>query len=188
MIKRFFGQYITYSKYIFKFWVTQISLSAFGLITVFATVALGGNAAVLGATILSISFFSFLLYDFMYFYGLQVSINPDNRVTFFKNNKGFTVLLLSYLPTFVIISFVITFYFIDSGGSGYVISKAILTLTNGMYNGVWYLLSEYISEPVISVLILLPATLACSLGYYLGSRDLPIRKILGIPIKPPKRK
>lgn len=192
-MKNFFSLYVTYSKYIFKFWVTQISMSAFGLLVSMASIATISNPTdskwmVICSAVFAIGFLSFLLYDMMFMRGL----NDSPLLKKYDNNEkpniwlGLKIALLSYAPTILITLIAIIFYIIDIKPV-YIVSKSILLFViHGTYNGFFWLLSDTIPEVMILILSLFPAIISCTLGYYLGLKDLPIRKILGIPIKPPK--
>ena len=184
-MKKFFEQYITYSKYIFKFWVNQITMSIFGLIVSLAAAATNNNWLVIGAVLFSVGFFSFLLYDMMFFKGLEDSVR--NRDSFQPNKwEGLKIGLLSYAPTLLIGLLAIILFVCGTANAYNIIKFIIFFVISGSYNGVLWLLTDYLSDPIIIALSFIPALVATTLGYYLGLKDRPIRKILGIPVKPPK--
>jgi len=187
VLKSFFGLYITYSKYIFKFWVTQITMSAFGLFVSMAAIASQSIPFIIGSAIFAIAFFCFLLYDMMFFYGLKKSVRYDERIYFLRKNDGLKIALISYAPT-VLIALLTVLFYIFQAAVPYAIAKGIIIIIHGTYNSTWYLLADIMAEPLIAILILIPGIMSCTLGYYLGLKDMPIRKLLGIPVKPPKNK
>jgi len=179
--------YITYSKYIYKFVVTQITMSVFGLIVSLAT-SMTYNPTVMKIGIMfSVGFFVFLLYDTMYIHGLDDSVKRTKEGQKTNKLEGLKIALLSYAPTILIV-LLFEFFFIFGLGDANAIITIILMIIHGTYSGFWFLISNEIYKPLIPVLTLLPGIIACTLGYYLGLKELPIRKILGIPIKPPKNK
>jgi hypothetical protein len=184
-MKKFFEQYITYSKYIFKFWVNQISMSVFGIIVSLAATINGNSLVVIGSILFSVGFLCFLLYDMMFMKGLEDSVR--NRDAFQPNKwEGLKIGLLSYAPT-LLIGLIAIILFACNAATVYTIFKLILIFgVSGTYNGFFWLMTPYISEPIIIILTFVPALAATTLGYYLGLKDKPIRKILGIPVKPPK--
>ncbi|PKM62774.1 MAG: hypothetical protein CVU97_03735 [Firmicutes bacterium HGW-Firmicutes-21] len=190
-MSKFFQLYITYSKFIFKFWVTQITMSAFGLFVSLATIATNPEenntyGLVVASAVFAIGFLSFLLYDMMFMHGLNHSVGVVKRGFVPNKLEGLKIALLAYAPTILIITLAIVFFLLDIS-AGYAVIKVVLVIIiHGTYNGFWWLLSNHVYDPLIAILTLVPGITACTLGYYLGLRDMPIRKLLGIPIKPPK--
>ena len=183
-MRAFFSQYITYSKYIFKFWVTQIAMSAFGLLVSLATISTEANWMVIISSLFAIGFLCFLLYDMMFMYGLKHSVNKQDFVP--NKLEGLKIAFLSYLPTAFLVFLAVLFYIFGLHSVYSIIKIVLIVIINGTYNGFWWLLSGVVYDPLIAIFTLLPGTVACTLGYYLGLRDLPIRKLLGIPVNPPK--
>lgn len=183
-MKKFFNLYVTYSKYVFKFWVNQVSMSIFGVIVSLAAVATGNTAVVIGSMVFSIGFFVFLQYDMMFMKGLEDSVR--NRESFQPNQlEGLKIGLLSYAPTFLFALILIIVYF--CGFEAYAIFKFIfIFFFHGSYNGTFWLLGNMIPDPIVIVLTFIPGLAATTLGYFLGLRDKPFRSFFGIPVKPTK--
>lgn len=185
-MKKFFQLYITHSRYIFKFWTTQVSMGVFGLIIFLAAMVSGNTVMKVGGAIFSIGFFLFLLYDIFFQYGLK------NSVKFAAGEKvdrweGLKISLLSYAPTLLVFILSVVFVILKVE-IGYAITNGILFFLLGSYNCVWDLISSGFShyQLVFQGLCFLPAIIACTLGYQLGIREKPLRKIVGIPIPAPK--
>jgi len=185
-LKKFFGLYITHSKYIFKFWVTQVTMSAFGLFIGFPSIATEKNWLIVISSIFAIAFLVFLLYDMMFMYGLSESVRvyKDGRTP--DKLKGLKIAMLSYAPTILIITlYIISILF--NLQIVFIITQSIMHFViHGTYFLFFYILADSIPLTLIAIITLIPGIAACTLGYYLGEKDLPIRKLLGIPVKPPK--
>lgn len=178
--------YITYSKYIFKFIVTQVTMSVFGLLISVASFVTYNMTVIIIGMLFAIGFFMFLLYDTFFMKGLDDSVKRTSEGQKKDKLEGMKIALLSYAPIIIIVVLYVLFFFIGLGDVNAIIT-IILSLIHGTYVGLWYILKDiHVYDPLIPILTLIPGIAACTLGYYLGLRELPIRKILGIPIKPPK--
>lgn len=184
-MKKFFQLYITYSKYIFKFLTTQVSMGVMGIIVGLSAIVMKSTAFTVIASVFTIGFLLFLIYDFMFMHGLNDSVRYESGNAERDKWEGLKVALLSYAPTILVVLLTIIFVLCKIE-IGYTITNTILLFLLGSYFGLFDLLSENMNPQVLQVLCLLPAIIACTLGYYLGLKDKPIRKLLGIPIKPPK--
>jgi hypothetical protein len=159
-------------------------MSVFGVFIGIAAAVTNNTLVLIGSMVFSIGFLVFLQYDIMFMKGLQDSVR--NRDGFRPNKlEGLKLGLLSYAPTllFALISIIVYFCAFDA----FAIFKFVFTfLLHGSYNGTFYLLSDFISDPVLIGLTFVPVLAATTLGYILGLKDKPLRTFFGIPVKPPK--
>lgn len=184
-MKKFFNLYITYSKYVFKFWVNQVTMSVFGVILSAAALETESDILQIGAMLFSIGFLVFLQYDMMFIKGFEDSVR--NRESFKPNKwEGLKIGLLSYAPTMLFALLIIIMYLCGAAGA-YSILKLIYTfLLHGSYNVFLWYFADVLPDPVLILLTFVPVLVATTLGYYLGLKDMPIRKIFGIPVSPTK--
>jgi len=180
-MKKFFNLYVKYSKYIFKFWVNQVTMSVFGVILSLAAIATGNTGLVIGSIVFSIGFFVFLQYDIMFTKGFEDSVRNHDA---FQPNKweGLIIGLLAYAPTLLFAVIAMVAYFCNAAVFFSIIKFVYIFLLHGSYNGFFWLLAEHLTDPVLFILSFAPILTATTLGYYLGLKDMPIRKILGIPV------
>jgi len=185
-LKDFFKLYITHSNYIFKFWTTQVSMSVFGIIVSFATFASGSVTLRIIGAVFSIAFFIFLMYDMMFNYGFLNSVKYAKDKDTVNPWEGLKIAALSYAPTMLFTLIYIILDLIDLDNAAGII-KIILFFLFGSYDGILLFINnnEYLNM-IIPILLLIPGLAACTLGFQLGIRDKPIRKMLGINISPPK--
>lgn len=187
MIKKFFGSYIVYSKYIFKFWVTQVAMGAFGIIISMSAIALQNNVFTICASLLCVSFICFLMYDFMFDYGFKESVIRTSEGQ--KKNlwKGLKISLLSVLPTALIILFAFICNIINFE-IGSKIFVTILYIIQGIYTSTVLVLGDSINLLALYAILLLPSVISCTLAYYIGASGKTLRQILGLKVKPTKEK
>lgn len=188
-ISKIFSPYLIYSSHIFKFMVNQVTMSALGLI-VFVGYILTKDVPLLQAIIALFPpcFFCFLLYDAMFEFGHKDSVSIASNKIKFDKLFGAKIFFFSYLPSLIIIVINIIFALapIDPSVTG--ITLIIYYILNASNLGIISLTSSFLHVCITMVLMCFPPLISCTLGYYLGATDLPIRKILGIPIKNPEEK
>jgi len=180
---RIFAPYNTYSAHIFKFWVNQITMSALGLLVAFA-VNLTDGIILLQIVLASfpIGFMCFLVYDYMFQFGQKDSVSIQAGRIDFDKLFGLKIYAYAYAPTFLFI--LLTLIFTVCGVADVPAITAVLYYLLNAYNlGFFWIIGSALPQYVTMLIMMIPVGVATFLGYYLGAKDKPILKMLGINIK-----
>ncbi len=186
LISKIISPYLTYSAHIFKFIVNQVTMSALGLIVFVAYLAVR-DIPVLNIIIglFPAGFFWFLIYDAMFEFGHKDSVSIEAGKIKFDKMFGAKIFFFSYLPSLILILINIIISLFGANANG--VTAIAYYILNAFNFGLVSLMNEIFKSTCITMVILcIPPLVFCTLGYYLGARDMPIRKILGIPIKNPE--
>ncbi len=185
-MKKFFSQN---SEAITKFVTNQIVMSILGIMVGLAVLsAEGGDTN--GISLLSgiagafcVGFLCFLQYDNMFFAGERDAIKAKGEGSNPKHFKGFLIALLSYAPTILVGVITVAIKLIGSEDSA-AVSLIVYYAFQGSFIP-FYAIQNFVGIIGYVLVCLLPSFLSAGLGFYMGSKDLPIRKALGFKIKPP---
>ena len=187
MLKKFFSEN---SRYILKFLINQIVMSFLGLCIGLPTILLNVLPVSIIGCVFSVAMLCFLQYDFLFHLGEKHCYLPDDQEKP-KNNLGLKIALWGSLPTFVVIAVGLAFRLLIEKIT--VVPLFIYYGLNGTYVQLYALINSGVSQipdPVLSgcimwgfcLLFTVPAIVSSWLGYYLGSKDKPLRTVFGIKV------
>ncbi len=172
-----------------KMIINQIGITFFGLVLAFATST--NETLLLITSIFSICFYLFLLYTMTWEAGAKDKIRVDAGRS---ERKPFTGALISLcansLNILMGIVLCLTNLFISAGDTSSFafhvnqVFNIAARFLEGMYLGIIVLFSPY--NPIIFLLIPLPAILVCGLAYWVGLHDFKFTSFLGINTKAKK--
>lgn len=186
MLKRLFQPYVDYSAYIFKFWVNQITMSAMGLLVCVAvSLTEGVLIAQICLALFPVGFMFFLIYDYMFQFGHKHSVSIEAGHMEFDKLFGLKIYALAYAPTLLLILLTAIFSIFGVPNAP-AITSTIYYLLNAYNLGFFWVFGS-IPVYVNMIIFALPPMIACTLGYYLGCKDKPISRMLGIKVKNPKK-
>lgn len=186
MLKKLFQPYVDYSAYIFKFWVNQITMSAMGLLVCAAVFLTEGVLiAQICLALFPVGFMFFLIYDYMFQFGHKHSVSIEAGHMEFDKLFGLKIYALAYSPTLLLILLTVIFSIFGVPNAP-AITSTIYYLLNAFNLGFFWILDS-VPVYVNMIIFALPPMIACTLGYYLGCKDKPISKMLGIKVKNSKK-
>lgn len=162
---------------IFKMIVNQIGMTMFGLMLSMATYQ--NDQLLLLTCLFSIGFYMVLLYTMSWDCGLREKVRVDGKRMKYQPLKGLWMSLCANVLNIILaICVIVSYYSLTDFATGqpegaytvYYISKMIAVVIQGMYNGLVQLYSPY--NPIIFILIVIPALVSSTLGYYLGLKNV----------------
>ncbi|MDD6800014.1 MAG: hypothetical protein PUE85_06335 [Firmicutes bacterium] len=166
---------------IFRMIVNQIGMTMFGLMLSMATIQ--NDTLLLITSLFSIVFYMALLYTMTWDCGLKEKVRVDAKRLKYSPLKGLWMsLCANSLNVLIGIFAVVSRFFVtdfanqlpEAAFNAYYIARSIAIFTQGMYSGLIALYAPY--NPFALVLIVIPALVSCTVGYYFGLRDI---RILG---------
>ena len=169
--------------------LNQVGAAVMGLLITAA--ASSNDKLMLGASVFSTIFYLVLLYCVIWERGGKERIRIDGGRAAWKPLYGLYMGLLANIPNFLLAVLVLIgkiFGTVDGpfgyewAGNLYAIANVITRLWNAMYLGLIQTYSPY--NPIIHFLDILPALAVCTLGYYLGLKNMRLFSIFDL--KPPK--
>ena len=169
--------------------LNQFGAAVMGLLITAA--AASNDKLMLGASVFSTIFYLVLLYCVIWERGGKERIRIDGGRAAWKPLYGLYMGLLANIPNFLLAVLVLIgkiFGTVDGpfgyewAGNLYAIANVITRLWNAMYLGLIQTYSPY--NPIIHFLDILPALAVCTLGYYLGLKNMRLFSIFDL--KPPK--
>ena len=169
--------------------LNQFGAAVMGLLITAA--ASSNDKLMLGASVFSTIFYLVLLYCVIWERGGKERIRIDGGRAAWKPLYGLYMGLLANIPNFLLAVLVLIgkiFGTVDGpfgyewAGNLYAIANVITRLWNAMYLGLIQTYSPY--NPIIHFLDILPALAVCTLGYYLGLKNMRLFSIFDL--KPPK--
>ena len=183
--------YLDNMKMINKCWVNQIAISVFGLFVTFPvsqiSVKFGlGDFPVLLASIFSVCFYLFLIYDAFWEFGgnCQNKQSTKYRTPIDCLKMG----IFAYLPTLILISIAAFFFLLKhftgeewAGSAATVIDVFVSLILRGMYLGIKYFVTDR-DNPIIylqyliNYLSLIPMPLICYIAFKNGQNNIRIIK------------
>ena len=96
--------------------------------------------------------------------------------------KGFKIALIAYIPVFIVGIIVIIFHIVNPE------IQAVPLLLYYFFQGSYlplYALQQYVGIVGYVLITLIPAIVASTLGYAIGSKDKTLRGMMGMNVKPP---
>lgn len=164
--------------------LNQFGSAIMGLV-LSAAVGMSNNRwLIIGATLFTIGFYMIVQYTSLWDAGARDIIRVEGKRLAYRPYAGFVMSLFSCIPNFVIGILVVvgTVFGSSSGSFGYewagnmcTIAKSIALFWESMYNGLIQLYSP--NNPLIYILIPIPAMLAAGIGYYAGMKNFKIIRI-----------
>lgn len=192
-MKRFFERY-SYS--ITKMFLNQFAIGLFGAVLAFATSNISDTFLSV-TSVAAIIFYLFLLYTVIWEVGSKDRISCDSGKLESRPYMGFVLSLIANIPNFLIATVYTVCWFISRGAEGIATNVGgfmrILTLVlHGMYYGLMTVLSfgtRVNHEGVIVpnelfncwwayFVIIIPSVLLCGIGYFLGTRNYHLTKMM----------
>lgn len=191
---RFFREH---SYEIVKLFLTQVAIAVLGLVLSFSTSS--SSMLFLVSSIFASFFFVCLLYSEGWELGAKDRPRITNNRMVFDPYKGVKFSFFSNLLNFILVFILFISYFLGSKsgagielfGSIYAIDLYIQRTLSAMYmginsyfapytisEGVKYITSDTIYQPVFYLISIVPSIIAVGLGYYMGAND---RKLLTSP-------
>lgn len=169
--------------------LNQFGAAVMGLLITAA--AASNDKLMLGASVFSTIFYLVLLYCVIWERGGKERIRIDGGRAAWKPLYGLYMGLFANIPNFLLAVLVLIgkiFGTVDGpfgyewAGNLYAIANVITRLWNAMYLGLIQTYSPY--NPIIHFLDILPALAVCTLGYYLGLKNMRLFSVFDL--KPPK--
>ena len=166
------------SKTITKLWLYQFAAAFMGIILSFVSSNLS-NVFTLVLSAVAILFYLFLSYSVMWEAGATEKIRIDGGRADYKPLKGLVISLFANIPNFLLALLIIIGFIFGNkngpfamqwGGNLLVGAKFAALIWESMYNGIVMLYSP--NNPIIFVLMILPSLAVCSIGYFLGLRNI----------------
>ncbi len=173
-----------------KLLVTQLGMTMFGTMLVFSAYAVPGsvkrvdgkitgfNTLFLGVSVVAILLYLFILYTHIWDKGAKDRIKVDGGRMKKQVLKGLYLSLVANSLNIILgLVMCCTYYFFDFNGSPtlltyqiYGSANSIARIIQGMYSGLILYISPTVKEtpPYLFLLIVLPAVLVTSIGYYRG--------------------
>ena len=185
------------SDMIIKLIVHQFGLTVFGFLLYSAASVSGNRALVIGFSIFSVAFYLFLIYILAWENGSKDKIRIDAGRQKRDNFKGLKADLIAQIPNFIIALISLIAYLcinkdvLNEAGrfltpvwavNTHAVCQLIGFYINAMYLGIFDYLN-LITLPFSLFLLTLPTLLACTLGYYFGTKEK-----FGIMTAPPKNR
>ncbi len=170
------------SKTIKKLWLYQFAAAFMGIILSFVSANLSEVFTLLFSAV-AIVFYLSLIYMVMWEAGATEKIRIDGGRADYKPLRGLLISSFANIPNFLLAVLILVGFLFGSkngpfamewGGNLYFVARYAAILWESMYNGIVTLYSP--NNPIIFVLMILPALFVCTLGYFLGLRNV---KILG---------
>ncbi len=184
---------------LFSLLAIQLGMMIFGLTVLAPCIHLGNIWLILAASLAAIAFYLVLIYNKTWLMGAKDRIRIDGGRLEAMPAKGFLITLIANLLNTVLgILAMIGYGLYDindaigssAGNSMYSIAKAVARLLQGMYVGILNLLQPYFEiklaggmtdiHPIWLLIIILPALVAGTAGYLMGSHNLRILGFFGI--------
>lgn len=183
--------FVRYSYTVMKLFLNQFAIGLFGAVITLALSKIGGNDESLSdtvmviASILSTIFYLFLTYTTIWPVGGKDRISSDVGKLKAMPLRGVLISLIANIPNFVIAVVYAIGNFVSPGGMAQSIMRVATLFLNGMYYGL------LAGAPVGSLpearllnywwmyfVIILPAIIVTGVGYYLGTRNFHLTKML----------
>ena len=170
------------SKTITRLWLYQFAAAFMGIILSFVSAKMA-DVFTLIFCIVTVLFYLCLIYMVMWEAGATEKIKIDGGRAEYKPLKGLFISLFANIPNFLLFILILIGYIFGNktgafrmewGGNLYFAAKSAALIWESMYNGLVTLYSP--NNPVIFLLMILPALFVCTGGYFLGLRNF---KILG---------
>ena len=168
------------SKVIKKLWLYQFAAAFMGIILSFVSGNLSDIISLI-FSIVAVLFYLSLIYMVMWEAGANEKIKIDGGRAANKPLKGLLISVFANVPNILLGILIIIGYVFGSksgpfamewGGNLYFVSKYAALLWESMYNGFVSMYSP--NNPVIFILMVLPALFICTLGYFLGLKNFKI--------------
>lgn len=178
------------SKMIVKFMMTHLVMSILGImvglsVLTLETGSVGMSAIAIIASIFTVGFMCFMHYDDSFFLGVREGIRHRAEGTKPSPFKGLKIALIGYLPVIIIGIIAITVLLATPSGEDVTpIPMLLFYACQGSFLSL-YKLIDYISIYGYIIVTLLPAIIASTLGYAIGSKDKTLRGLMGMNVKPP---
>ena len=192
-MNRFFERY-SYS--IVKMFLNQFAIGIFGAVLALATSGISETFLTV-TSVGAILFYLFLLYTVIWEVGSKDRISADSGKLSRRPYFGFVLSLIANIPNFLVATVYTVCYFISHGAEGVATNIAgvmrIITLVfHGMYYGLMTVLScgTRVNAEGLTVpnelfncwwayfLIIIPSVLLCGIGYFLGTRNYHLTKMM----------
>ena len=162
---------------IFKMMVNQLGMTMFGLMLSLATAQ--NDTLFLITSIFSVLFYMFLLYTMTWEDGFKEKVRIDSKRVKYSPLKGLWMSLCANIINFILAAVILIGYLCVTDMAAkspewaynmYGVGKYIATVVEAMYAG---LIGIYMpNNPLAYLLIIFPAVAVCTLGYYLGVKEV----------------
>ena len=160
--------------------LNQVAITMFGLMIAFATMQ--NETMLLVGSLFSIGFYLFLTYYMFWEIGGKDRIHEDSGRREKTPVRGLLVSLISYIPMIVMAILMLIVYpyteTVEAAGNTYAIVNTLTRFLHAMYLGLAQLYSP--NNPIVWLLVCLPAPVVAQFGYMLGNRNFRILGLLGI--------
>lgn len=187
MLKAFFQEN---SRYIAKYFINQIVMSFLGLCIGLPTMVLDILPISIIGCFFSVAMLCFLQYDFTFHLGEKHCYLPNDQVKP-KKSLGLKIAIIGSIPTVIVIIIGIIFrltiekyatipMLIYDGLNGTYVQ--LYAIVNAGVNKIPNLVLSGVIMWIVCLLFTLPGIISASLGYYLGSKDKPLRTVFGIKV------
>ena len=134
------------------------------------------------AGMLTVGDMCFMHYDDSFFAGVKDGIKARADGEKVDTFKGLKIALIAYIPVFIVGVIVIVFHIVNPE------IQAVPLLLYYFFQGSYlplYALQQYVGIVGYVLITLIPAIVASTLGYAIGSKDKTLRGMMGMNVKPP---
>ncbi len=163
--------------------LNQFGTAIMGLILSAAVGMSESRWLIIGCTVFTIGFYMVVQYTSLWDAGARDIIRVEGKRLPYRPYAGFVMSVFPAIPNFILGILVVvgSIFGSKTGSFGYewagnmcTVAKGIALFWESMYNGMIQLLP---SNPIIYLLIPIPAMLAAGLGYYAGMKNFLIIRI-----------
>jgi len=178
------------SSLIFKFMVTHLVMSVLGIMVGLAILTLedgsnGISSIAFIASVFTIGLMCFMHYDDSFFFAVKEGIKMRGEGGTPDTLKGLKIALIGYAPTILIgLVAIAVVLFTPEGKDATPIPLLLFYFCQGSFLCL-YKLIDYIGIIGYILVTLVPAIVASTLGYAIGSKDKTLRGMFGMNVKPP---
>lgn len=178
------------SSLIFKFMVTHLVMSVLGIMVGLAILTLedgsnGISSIAFIASVFTIGLMCFMHYDDSFFFAVKEGIKMRGEGGTPDTLKGLKIALIGYAPTILIgLVAIAVVLFTPEGKDATPIPLLLFYFCQGSFLCL-YKLIDYIGIIGYILVTLVPAIIASTIGYAIGSKDKTLRGMFGMNVKPP---
>lgn len=170
-----------------KYMLTHLVMSILGIMVGLAILSIedntnGFSAIALIASAFTIGFMCFMHYDDSFFFGVREGIKARSEGTKVDSLKGLKIALAANIPLFVVAIIVICFQLFNPEDAA--VPMLLFYFFQGSYIP-FYALQQYVGVIGFVIITMIPAILASTLGYAIGSKDKTLRGMMGMNVQPP---
>ena len=170
-----------------KFMLTHLVMSILGIMVGLAVLSIEGDTSGFSSIALisgafTVGFMCFMHYDDSFFFGVKEGIRVRAEGGKTDILKGLKISLIAHIPVIIVAIIVIAFQLFNPENAS--IPMLLYYFFQGSYIPL-YALQQFVGVIGYVILTMLPAIVAGTLGYAIGSKDKTLRGMMGMNVNPP---